>query len=178
MQDPNSTPPAEATQATNAPETGSNGSSQDKVAQLEAQLKDKDAKYLYLYAEFENFKKRVVKERDDLRKFGWENVAREMLQVIDNFERAMAHIPAGTDSKLVEGLQMIHSQFRSAIQHGGIQAIESVGKPFDPNLHDAVAQAESDLPPGTVAQEHVKGYTLHGRLLRPARVIVSEAKKN
>lgn len=159
-----------ATSASEAP--ASNETRQ--IEELHAQLKEKDSKYLYLYAEFENFKKRAIKERSDLLKFGWESLARDLLQVIDNLERALAHTPAGTDKNLSEGLQMVLSQFKSTLQKQGVQEIESVGKPFDPNLHEAVAEEHSKLPKGTITQEHSKGYTLHGRLLRPARVNVSD----
>lgn len=149
---------------------------QKRIAELEAQVKEKEQKYLYLYAEFENFRKRQVKERSDLIKFGWESVARELLQVVDNLERALQHMPATTDKTLADGIHMVLNQFRAALAHQGVQTVESVEKLFDPNVHEAVGQESSDQPEGTVIQEHQKGYTLHGRLLRPARVIVSTGK--
>ncbi|MCM2276822.1 MAG: nucleotide exchange factor GrpE [Oligoflexia bacterium] len=150
---------------------------QKRVEELEGQVKEKEAKYLYLYAEFENFKKRSIKERSDLLKFGWENVARELLQVVDNLERALAHVPPSTDKSLMEGLQMVLNQFRNALSQQGVQRIEDVGKPFDPNLHEALAQEPSELPEGQITQVHSRGYTLHGRLLRAARVVVSSGAK-
>ncbi|MCM2324075.1 MAG: nucleotide exchange factor GrpE, partial [Oligoflexia bacterium] len=146
---------------------------QKRVEELEAQVKEKESKYLYLYAEFENFKKRSIKERSDLLKFGWEGLARELLQVIDNLERALAHMPPNSDRSLIDGLHMVLNQFRATLSQGGVQTIDSVGKPFDPHHHEAMAQEASELPEGNVTQEHSKGYTLHGRLLRPARVVVS-----
>jgi molecular chaperone GrpE len=145
-----------------------------RIQELEAQVKEKESRYLYLYAEFENFKKRAVKERADLLKFGWESLAQELLQTIDNLERALAHTPANTDKNLIEGLNMVLNQFKSTLQKQGVQQIESLKKNFDPNLHEAIGQEKSDLPAGTITQEHLRGYTLHGRLLRPARVVVSE----
>ncbi len=147
-----------------------------KIQDLEAQVKEKENKYLYLYADFENYKKRAIKERSDLVKFGWENVARELLNVADNLERALAHVPAGTDKNLADGLQMILSQFWSTMQKQGIQTIESVGKPFNPEFHEAVGQEPSDQPTGTITQDHQRGYLLHGRLLRPSQVVVSMGK--
>lgn len=179
----------------NNPETASNGSESQsenstagtqqqaptgdaaKIAELEAKLKESDQKYRYLYAEFDNFKKRSVKERADLLKFGWESAARDLLQVIDNLERALDHMPAETSKALADGLNMVLSQFRSTLQKQGIEAIQAIGQAFDPNLHEAVGQEASDQPEGTVTKEHMKGYTLHGRLLRPARVVVSSGKK-
>jgi molecular chaperone GrpE len=144
-----------------------------RIEDLEAQVKDKENKYLYLYAEFENFKKRSVKERSDLLKFGWEAPARELLQVVDNLERALEHVPPGTDKTLSEGLALIVQQFEQTLKKQGITLIESEGKPFDANLHEAVGQEPSELPSGTIVRELLAGYTLHGRLLRPARVVIS-----
>ena len=150
---------------------------QKRIEELEAQVKEKENKYLYLYADLENFKKRTSKERAELLKFGCESLARELLQTVDNMERALAHMPASVDSNLAEGLRMVVNQFRSTLQHHGVQSIESLQKDFDPNLHEAVGQEKSEQPSGTIVKEHMKGYTLHGRLLRPARVIVSEGQE-
>lgn len=144
-----------------------------RVEELEAQLKEKDSKYVYLYAEFENFKKRVMKERSDLLKFGWENAARELLQVIDNLERALEHMPPATDKTLVQGLHMVINQFKAALQKQGVEPIQSLEQDFDPNLHEAVGQESSSTPEGKIIREHARGYTLHGRLLRPSRVTIS-----
>lgn len=144
-----------------------------KIQELEAQLKEKDSKYLYLYAEFENYKKRAIKERSDAMKFGWENVARDLLEVTDNLERGLAHMPEGTDKNLAAGLNMTLSQFRSAMAKQGVAPIETVGQVFNPEFHDAVGQEPSDKPSGTITREQLKGYTLHGRLLRPASVVIS-----
>ncbi len=146
---------------------------QKRIEELESQVKEKESKYLYLYADFDNFKKRAIKERSDLIKFGWESVARDLLQVVDNLERAMTHVPLNTDKTWIEGLHMVLSQFKATLQKQGLQHIESLKKDFDPNLHEAVGQEESELPSGTILKEHTPGYTLHGRLLRPARVIIS-----
>ena len=149
-----------------------------RIQELEAKLKEQENKYLYLYAEFENYKKRSIKERSDLIKFGWEPVARDLLQILDNLERAMAHIPAGTDKNFVTGLEMTLGQFKATLQKQGVESIRSIQSEFDPNLHEAVAQEESEHPAGTIVKEHVPGYTLHGRLLRPSRVTVSQGKNS
>jgi molecular chaperone GrpE len=141
---------------------------------FQAQLKEKDARYLYLYAEFENYKKRMAKERDDLRKYGSEKLARELLQVIDNLERALAHMPPTTDKTLVDGLHMTLNQFRAVLEKEGVLPVSALGQAFDPNVHEAVAQEASDKPEGTIVNEASKGYTFQGRLLRPARVVVSQ----
>jgi len=166
-----------------AEEKSGNGSSEPRIAELEAQVREKEQKYLYLYAEFENFKKRVIKERQDLMKFGWENVARELLEVVDNLERALEHMPKTETAKTLEqGLHMVLNQFRAALEKQGVQRIETVSetgsKDFDPNLHEAVAHVPSELPEGKIVREETRGYTLHGRLLRPARVVISGGKSS
>lgn len=151
-----------------------------KVQELEAQVKDKDQKYVYLYAEFENYKKRMIKERSDLIKFGWENAARELLEVVDNLERALSHMPKSDDKAhktLEQGLHMVLNQFKAVLEKQGIQKIDTAAKDFDPNFHEAVGNVESDQPEGKVVREESSGYTLHGRLLRPSRVVVSSGVK-
>jgi molecular chaperone GrpE len=143
----------------------------DLSAELEAEKK----KYLYLYAEFENFKKRAWAEREETRKFGWENTARELLGVLDNLERALAHMPEGTDKNLAAGIQMIARQFQTSLEKVGVKPQDVLGKPFDPNFHEALLEEKSDAAPGTVLREETKGYTIHGRLLRPARVVIAKS---
>ena len=177
-QDANKIDTASSTEeAGQQPQTEKQGEAlQNRISELEKQVQEKEAKYLYLYAEFDNFKKRSIKERSDLIKFGWESVARELLQTLDNLDLAIAHTPPNTDPKLIEGLRMVFHQFKSSLQKQGVETIESIQKTFDPNLHEAVGQEKSDLPTGTVTKEFSRGYTLHGRLLRPARVIVSSGE--
>ncbi|MGK5084495.1 nucleotide exchange factor GrpE [Bdellovibrionota bacterium FG-1] len=175
-QTPSEAPAPAENQDANAATADAN--SAQVILELEAQLKEKTDKYLYLYAEFDNFKKRSIKERSDLIKFGWESVARELILVLDNFERALSHIPANTDKNLTEGLKMIASQFRGTLQKQGMQQVQVIGKEFDPELAEAVGQIPSDQPAGTVVREELPGYTLHGRLLRPANVILSTGQAN
>lgn len=171
MEQTNSNAKAEAPEtAQEAPEALT---PESKIEALEAQLKEKDSKYMYLYADFENYKKRMVKERADLVKYGWENIASELLDVVDNLERAVSFTPPGTDKNLVAGLQMVLTQFKAAMEKNGVLPVSAVGHTFDPNHHEAVAQEPSPEPAGKIIQEHVKGYTLNGRLLRPSRVVVS-----
>lgn len=149
---------------------------ESQLAQRDEQIKEQEKKFLYLYAEFENFKKRAIKERADTIKFGWESVARDLLTVLDNLERALAHVPGDTDKNLVAGLDMVAAEFRSSLKKQGAEIIPTLGQPFDPNLHEGVGQEESDQPEGTIIREHLRGYTLHGRLLRPARVVLSAGR--
>jgi molecular chaperone GrpE len=144
-----------------------------QVERLGAELKESQNKYLYLYAEFENYKKRAIRERSDLLKFGTENILRELLQVSDNLERALIH--ADNSNALVDGLKMVEKQFKDTLYRFGVELIKSIGTRFDPNLHEAVAQqpVEDAAQEGLVLSEHQKGFLLHGRLLRPARVVVA-----
>ena len=151
-------------------------SSPDLVAELQAKLKEQEQKYVYLYADFENYKKRAVKERQDIIKFGWENVASELLGVLDNLERAISHAKPDQDIAFVEGVKMVAHQFRSAFEKQGVAVIPTENQLFNPELHEGVGQVPSEKPEGTIAQEHQRGYTLHGRLLRPSRVLVSSGK--
>ncbi len=146
----------------------------EKMKHLQNELKEKENRYLYLYAEFDNYKRRSIKERSDLIKFGWESVARDLLQIVDNLERAVMHLPTDTDVAFSNGLTMIVDQFKTTLHKQGVQSIASLEKPFDPNLHEAIGQEVSTLPSGTIIKEHTSGYTLHGRLLRPARVVISQ----
>ncbi len=148
-----------------------------KIAELETALSEEKKKYLYLYAEFDNFKKRAVKERSDAMKFGWENIAREILGVVDNLERAVEHMPASVDANLKMGIEMTVAQFRSTLEKQGV-AIIPTDVPFNPELHEAMGQEPSDKPSGAITKAMVKGYTLHGRLLRPAKVIISAGQTN
>jgi molecular chaperone GrpE len=166
-------PPKAADGAANSATDSSAVDLDKKILDLEVQLKEKDAKYLYLYAEFENYKKRAIKERSDAMKFGWENVARDLIEVMDNLERGLAHMPASTDKNLAAGLNMTLTQFRTAMQKQGVALVETVGKPFDPEFHEAIGQEPSEQPEGTIVREQLRGYTLHGRLLRPASVMIS-----
>lgn len=147
---------------------------EQKITELEAALKDKESKYVYLYAEFENFKKRSFKERQDLIKFGWENVARDLLEALDNLDRAIQHMPNGTDANLAAGLKAVASHFEATLTRNGVQRIQTQQKTFDPELHEAMSMSPSDLPAGQILKEHLSGYTLHGRLLRAAKVDVSQ----
>lgn len=186
MTDPATTAPADERNSTDSANSPADGDSvttltteaaQKRISELEAQVKDKEGRYVYLYAEFENYKKRMIKERSDLIKFGWESVARDLLEVIDNLERALAHMPATTDKTLSEGLKMVFRQFRATLEKQGVQAVATLKHAFNPELHEAVSTEDSEHPAGTVVQEHTAGYTLHGRLLRPARVVVSSGNQ-
>jgi molecular chaperone GrpE len=104
-------------------------------------------------------------------------VLKEMLPVVDNLERAIEHAGAGGEKNpILEGVQLVLRQFTAAFERLEVNAIDAMGQPFDPNLHEAISQQESDQPPGTVVQVLQRGYRTGERLLRPALVVVAKAK--
>lgn len=153
----------------------------EQVAEMKlaiARGMDAQDRYIRLYADFENFKKRAQRERDDVRRSAVEGVIARILPVVDNFDMAMAaaHQPGTTTETLVAGVGMIQSQVRGILEEFGIDEIVAVGQPFDPSLHEAVSQLEvADVPEGQVVQQVRKGYRCRDRLLRPAMVIVAGA---
>lgn len=154
----------------------------DPVAELKEKLAESEKKYLYLYSEFENFRRRNERERLDFLKFGHEGFLRDLLQVLDNFERALTHGKSLSTEKgspvsqVTQGIEMIHHQMNEALRNQGVVPVATAKAKFDPALHEAVGEEEADAEPGTVVKEMQKGYQLHGRLLRPARVIVAKKK--
>lgn len=125
-------------------------------------------------ADFENYQRRATRDAAQERRYAHGPLALELLPILDNLDRATAAAKqAGETGPLVQGVGMVQSQYLDALKRHGINRIEAQGQPFDPNLHQAVMQQPSDQPPNTVLQVLEQGYTLHDRVLRPARVIVS-----
>lgn len=134
-------------------------------------------KYLRVFAEFDNYKKRSTREMNDFRKYANEALLRDMLTVVDNLERAIdsSNGHAENTTSIVEGVRMTLGGILDLIEKHHVAPIESVGKPFDPQFHQAFQQEESeDHPSNTVLKEFQKGYLLHDRLLRPSMVVVSK----
>jgi molecular chaperone GrpE len=161
------------------------GELEAKVGRLEAELKEKGAelealndRLLRLHAEFENYKKRMGRERSEFVKFANESLILEFLPVLDNLERALATARSGTDAgAVVEGLEIIVRLFQTTLEKVGVKAIDALNREFNPNLHQAVAQVDSpDGADNVVVEEVRKGYLLEGRLLRPSMVKVSKTK--
>lgn len=150
------------------------------VEEWKAKAQESEKKYLYLYSEFENFRRRAERDRLDFIKFGHEGFLRDLLQVVDNFERALTHAKSSGAEKgsslaqVTQGIEMIHYQLMETLRNQGVNQVSALNAKFDPNLHEAVADESSDAEPGTILKEETKGYTLHGRLLRPARVVVAK----
>lgn len=128
-----------------------------------------------LQADFENLKKRVERERDEFTRRASVRLVTSLLPVVDNLERAVSsNRPEDSDSAFRAGVELIHRQLLDALRREGLRPVEALGRPFDPNVHEAVAtETTSGLPPNTVIEELQRGYLLHERLLRPALVCVS-----
>ena len=139
-------------------------------------IKDEHEKVLRAVADLENFKKRAQKEKDELQRFGNEKLLKDLIPVVDNFDRALEHSKTGGDfASLEKGVTMIRKLFEDALLKHGVKAFDSKGKPFDPNLHEAMQHVETDeMPPNHVASELLRGFTLNDRLVRPALVMVSK----
>jgi len=129
-------------------------------------------------ADFENFKKRAAREKQDALKFANESLIQKLIPLLDNFDMALAAVQNGqtgaASSSLQSGINMILQQFKSALTEAGLEEVDATGKPFDPNLHEAISQQETaEVPEGHVVQQLRKGYKLRDRLLRPASVIIA-----
>jgi molecular chaperone GrpE len=162
-------------------------SAEERIAQLEAEKaqlarekQDNWDRLLRTTADLDNLRKRSRRELDDARTEARSKVLREMLPVIDNLERAVEHAEStqsGTSvASLIEGVKLVLRQFAQALERCDVVPIEAAGKPFDPNLHEAISQVETaEHAPGSVVQALQKGYTIGNRLLRPALVVVAKA---
>lgn len=142
---------------------------------------DYKEKYFYLAADYENFRKRTERERENLLKYGNEKVLSDLLEVVDTFERTIDMLRPDEDQKvknLVIGLDMVNKMFLDKLNRHGLSMVESLGKDFDPNFHEALAQEyQEGKKPNEVIKEFQKGYILNGRLLRAAKVVVASDKQ-
>lgn len=149
---------------------------EERAADAESKYKEMQDRYLRLNAEFDNYKKRMMRETGDRLKYFNMELIKELLPSLDNLERAISH--AGDDhsdlENMIEGLQMVYKGMQEAFGKFGVSEIESIGKEFDPNCHQAVGMIESqEVPENHVAEECLKGYYLHDRIIRPTMVRVS-----
>ena len=167
-------PEAQTDGERSAPEEGEKSSEEEA-----ADLKDR---YLRLAADFENYKRRTLKERQDLFNYGNESLIKELLQTVDNLERAQGHAQEseeGIDAEtLLEGVDLTHRALIRSLEKFGVQPVQVEGS-FDPQMQEAIRQVETDEhPPGTIVEVYQKGYLLKDRLLRPALVVVATGKKD
>jgi len=142
---------------------------------LAAQAKESKDRWLRSAAEFENYRKRSAREWDLLKQQSKSEVILEVLNSLDDFERAFAVVKEGEESEFIQGIRLIYNNLLSSLQRLGVTELQAHLQPFDPNVHMAVGQIETtDAPSGHVAEVVQKGYSLNGVLIRPARVIVAK----
>lgn len=153
---------------------------QEQIAELLAKAEKADEhwdKLLRQTADFENYKKRVAREKQEATKYANESLLQKLIPIVDNFEAALAATTAqgGSAESLLTGVNMIYTQLKSTLADAGLEEIDAANKPFDPNFHEAVSQQETaDVPEGHVVQQLRKGYKLRDRLIRPATVVVAK----
>ncbi|MEZ0372991.1 MAG: nucleotide exchange factor GrpE [Candidatus Sericytochromatia bacterium] len=140
-------------------------------------LRVRNDQLMRIAADFENYKRRQEREREELAKFAGQQIITGLLPVLDNFERALQAEPNPEDiTNFIEGIRMIHRQFLDVLTKAGVAPIEAMGEPFNPEYHEAIMSEESaEVPDETVIGEFQRGYVMHGRLLRPSVVKVSKA---
>jgi molecular chaperone GrpE len=166
------------------PEEGDSAEEEKKLSpmeELQEQLKKKDVElveqksdFLREKADLENFRKRLVKEKADAVQFANERLLKELVEIDDNMNRAL-NTPNTSLEGLKEGVEMIQKQFATFLKNQKVEPVEATGKPFDPSLHEVMTQLESeDHEENTVIQEYSTGYTLNGRILRSAKVVISK----
>lgn len=148
----------------------------DETAALKEELEAEQNKYLRLLADYDNFKRRSQKDRQDAEKFRSQSLLVDLLPVLDNFDRALSVETKSEESaSLLKGVEMVQKSLIEAVKREGLVEIKALGEPFDPNFHQAVMQEKDETAePGIVLMELQKGYTLKGRVLRPAMVKVNE----
>lgn len=168
----------EETPVAPAPETLSAEAIEELKSQA-AKANENWERLLRTTADFDNFKKRAAREKQDALRYATESLISKIIPVLDNFEMALAaaqNSSAEGLKSLQDGVTMIQSQLKSALTDSGLEEVDATGKPFDPNIHEAVSQQESaDVPEGHVLQQLRKGYKIRERLLRPATVIVAKS---
>ncbi len=154
------------------PEAVADDAMSEKLAAAEQEVAGLKDKLLRAHAEMENLRKRTQREIAEAHKFGIEKFATALLDVMDNLERAL-EVEEGNEAAVREGIELTLNSWHKLMEHFEVERIDAVGQPFDPHLHEALSQMPSDEPEGTVIAQHVAGYRLHGRLIRPAKVLVS-----
>jgi molecular chaperone GrpE len=151
---------------------------EDPAAEIKEKGPEEDVlqtQYLRLVADFQNLKRRTEKDKADIYAYANEKIAVDLLNVIDNFERAMAHISESSDKTLAEGMTMIYKLLKEVFEKNGITEINAQGEEFNPNYHHAVLSVKTDgIESGKVAETLQKGYALKGKVIRPAMVKVAE----
>jgi molecular chaperone GrpE len=180
-QNPPQEPVDPAVETTQSPEEVMQAAA-DRIAALEAERDDYRDKWLRSEAEIANVRTRAKRDAEDARLFAVQKFARDVVEAADNLRRGLDSIPAAKDdepaivTKLRDGFEGVERSFIGVLERNGISRVDAVGQAFDANLHQAMAeQPSTEHPPGTVLQAWTAGWTLNGRLLRPAMVVVAKA---
>ncbi len=150
---------------------------ESKVAELEASLEKEKKEYLFLMAEFDNFRKRTIKEKAEIIKNGAEQAMKGLLPIVDDFERGLEATKDATDAGPVrEGMELIYNKLVKYMADNGVQPMQTNGSPFDADLHEAIAQVPvpGDEQKGQIIDTVSKGYTINGKVLRHAKVVVGQ----
>ncbi|MGI6205715.1 MAG: nucleotide exchange factor GrpE [Anaerovoracaceae bacterium] len=149
--------------------------SSDEEDEDDARYGELNKKYMRLAADFQNFKRRTEKEKSDIYQYANEKIALDIIEVMDNFERALRQGAECEDKKFVEGVEKIYKQMKGVLEKNNIAEIEAKDKEFDPNFHNAVmAEDNPDYESGIVIEDMQKGYTLNGKVIRPSMVKVAK----
>ncbi len=161
---------SDATNAHVTPET-----ELSEVETLQAEVGKWKNEFLYLKAEFDNYKKNVLKERSDLLKYGAERVGKDMLEVADNFERALEFkITPDTVNNFKQGMEMTAKELKDALHKHGIQEVPGLGQPFNPQYFEAISSEATDkFPEGSISRVFKKAYKLHDKIMRLGQVVVA-----
>lgn len=153
-------------------ERGEESSLEGDVDRLEREIADLRDRSMRTLADFDNYRKRAERERSEIRRYALMEPLRDLLEVVDNLERAVAAGGSADDLKL--GIDMTLRQLADVLRRHGVSSVEAAGRPFDPVVHEAVSREDAeDVDEPTVTNELQKGYLLHDRLVRPARVVVA-----
>jgi len=157
-----------------SPATSSDADPEDALAGLQADLDRFRDLALRSQADFENYKKRAAREKEDAIKYANSSLLQRLVSILDNFELGLAAAKTeNEESPIYSGMVLVQKQLNDLLEENGLQSIEAEGQKFDPNLHEAIAHEPSDTPEETVIRQARRGYRFKDRLLRPARVVVS-----
>lgn len=164
--------PADGQEHTEQTEEPSAETAEDTAEENKEPEEDENSRYMRLMADFQNYKKRVEKEKKDIYSYANEKIVEELLVVLDNFERALEHDSENSGFK--EGMEMIFKQLFDVLEKSGLEEIKALGEEFDPNFHNAVMTEDTDeFESGKVSGVMQKGYTLNGKVIRPSMVKVA-----
>ncbi len=156
------------------------GVDKDKMIEfLKKENEELKERYLRIYAEFENYKKMVAREREEILRYSNESLISAIIPSIDNLEMALKHIPEGANDGLVKGVELTLKEMLRVLERTGLTQIDSLNKTFDPRYHEAMSMVErNDVEPMTVVEEFRKGYMYRDKVLRPSLVAVSKRPEN